>query len=310
VGLPWKQQLSLLSYFACVPWALLRYPSEFVVEDFGAPFSSVAVPWLTSRPVIGVVQWLFAKEKAVQYGLPFHWVERIGLASHRNLVAVSEDLAVELSRRNPKATVCVVENGLPEEAFTPRDSVRRNILFLGRLDIAQKGLDMLLQAFASIADATSSELVIAGSGPDEAKIRELARRLGVEQRVVFAGHVRPAERFELLASAEIVAMPSRYETYGLVAAEALAVGTPVVAFDIPCLRSIVSVAGGVLVPPFDTGAYAAALADTMNDDSLRVRLGRTGQENVSHLRWDDVAERQREFFVDRLMPEMGRNGTV
>ena len=100
---------------------------------------------VTSRPVIGVVQWLNAEEKVAQYRMPFHWVERIGLASHRNLVAVSEDLAVELRRRNPKATICVVENGLPEEAFKPRNYVRRNILFLGRLDIAQKGLDMLLQ---------------------------------------------------------------------------------------------------------------------------------------------------------------------
>ncbi|MGD0704613.1 MAG: glycosyltransferase [Trebonia sp.] len=308
VGVPWGAQLSLLSYFACVPWALLRYPSEFVVEDFAAPFSSIAVPWLTSRPVIGVVQWLFAEEKAAQYRLPFHWVERIGVASHRNLVAVSADLAAELSRRNPKATICVIENGLPDEAFRRRDSVRRNILFLGRLEIAQKGLDMLLHAFASIADATGSELMIAGSGPDEAKIRELARLLGIEERVLFAGHVRPSERFELLASAEIVAMPSRYETYGLVAAEALAVGTPVVAFDIPCLRSIVAGAGGVLVPPFDTGAYAAALADTINDGNLRIRLGQAGRETVSNLRWDDVAERQREFFVDRLMPGMGKTG--
>ena len=310
IGLPWGQKLSLLSYFFFVPWALLRYPSDLVVEDFAAPFSSIAVPWLTSRPVIGVVQWLNAEEKAAQYRIPFHWVERIGLASHRNLVAVSEDLAVELSRRNPKATICVVENGLPEEAFKPRNSARRNILYLGRLDIAQKGLDLLLQAFSSIADTTSSELMIAGSGPDEAKVRELARRLGVGERVVFAGHVRPAERFELLASAEIVAMPSRYETFGLVAAEALAVGTPVVAFDIPCLRSLVSGAGGVLVPPFDTGAYAAALADTINDGNLRIRLGQTGQQTVSHLRWDDLAERQREFFAGRLTPERRENGTA
>jgi glycogen synthase len=152
--------------------------------------------------------------------------------------------------------------------------------------------------------------MIAGSGPDEEKIRELARSLGVGERVVFAGHVPPAERFELLASAEIVAMPSRYETFGLVAAEALAVGTPVVAFDIPCLRTIVSGAGGVLVPPFDTGAYAAALADTINDGNLRIRLGRTGQKTVSHLRWDDAAERQREFFAGRLTPETRENGTA
>ncbi|HEY0934334.1 MAG TPA: glycosyltransferase, partial [Trebonia sp.] len=293
IGLPSGHNLSLLSYFFCLPWALLRYPSELVLEDFAAPFSSVAVPWLTYRPVIGVVQWLFAKEKAGQYRLPFHWVERLGVASHRHLLAVSEDLAVELRKRNPKATVHAVLNGLPDEAFEPRSMTRKNILYLGRLEMVQKGLDLLLPAFASIIHTTRADLLIAGVGPDEAKIRDLVRSLGLANRVTLVGHVPPADRFDLLASVELVAMPSRYETYGLVAAEALAVGTPVVAFDIPCLRTIVAGAGGVLVPAFDTRAYACALASTLQDGDLRSRLSRTGRETVEHLRWDGVAEKQR-----------------
>ena len=128
--------------------------------------------------------------------------------------------------------------------------------------------------------------------------------------MAFAGHVRPADRFDLLASAELVAMPSRYETYGLVAAEALAVGTPVVAFDIPCLRTIMAGAGGVLVPAFDTGAYAAAKTKTSRTAICEIRLGQAGQETVRHLRWDDVAEKQRDLFADLLVSEMGRNGSA
>ena len=205
-----------------------------------------------------------------------------------------------MRERNPRATVLVIENGLPDEAFLPREKVRDNILYLGRLEIEQKGLDMLLQAFASISGKTSCELLIAGSGPDEAKVRELTRRLGVAERVTFVGRVPPADRFELLASAKVVAMPSRYETFGLVAAEALAVGTPVVAFDIPCLRSIVSTAGGVLVPAFDTKAYSHALASTLIDGELRSRLGHAGRKTVEHLRWDDVAEKQRMVIAGLL----------
>ena len=93
VGLPLGYFGSLLCYFAALPWALLRYDSELVVEDFAAPFSSVAIGYLTRRPVIGVAQWLFAADKARQYHLPFHVVERIGLRSHRRIIAVSEDMA-------------------------------------------------------------------------------------------------------------------------------------------------------------------------------------------------------------------------
>ena len=296
IGLPWGRNLSLLSYFALLPWALIRYPGELVVEDFAAPFSSVAVPWLTSRPVVGMVQWLFAQEKASEYRLPFHLVERVGLASHRNLVAVSEDLAEQLRRRNPRAQVQVIENALPDEAFQARTLLRRNILYLGRLEIAQKGVDLLLEAFASMPEGLGRTLVIAGSGPDETRLRALATRLGLDNRVVFAGHVDPAARFDLLASAELVAMPSRYETFGMVAAEALAVGTPVVAFDIPCLRSIVAPPNGILVPAFDTRAFASAIERVLADDLLRSQIGSSGRSRVSHLRWDGMATVQQEFY--------------
>jgi len=300
IGVPWGQKLSLLSYFASLPWALMRYPSELVIEDFAAPFSSVAVPWLTSRPVIGVVQWLFAQQKASEYGLPFHLIERIGLASHRNLVAVSEDLASELRRRNPRAKISVIENALPDEAFLPRDQRRSNILYLGRLEIAQKGIDLLLKSFACIADYTDRTLTIAGSGPDEARIRGLANSLGVGDRVSFAGPVAASARFDLLASAELVAMPSRYESFGMVAAEALAVGTPVVAFDIPCLRSILSPASSILVAPFDTDAYASALLRVLGDDQLKSDLGNLGKATVSSLRWDRTAEVQDTLYSSVL----------
>ena len=92
VGLVGSDFTERLAYFAALPWALMRYRSDLVVEDFGAPFSSVAVPWLTSRPVVGMVQWLFAEEKSIQYHLPFSWVERAGVRAHRRLITVSVDL--------------------------------------------------------------------------------------------------------------------------------------------------------------------------------------------------------------------------
>jgi glycogen(starch) synthase len=296
VGLPWGQKFSFLAYFACVPWALVRYPSELVVEDFAAPFSSVAVPWLTSRPVVGMVQWLFAQEKAAEYRLPFHVVEKIGLSSHTSLVAVSEDLAAQLRSRNQRAQVQVIENALPEEAFVARSRPRRDILFLGRLEMSQKGVDLLVESFASIADRTDRLLVIAGSGLDERRIRELVDARRIRDRVKFVGHVPPEDRFDLLASAEVVAMPSRYETFGMVAAESLAVETPVVAFDIPCLRSVVSTSGGILVPAFDTNAFGDALLKILRDETLKLEFGRSGKESVSHLRWDGMAVIQRDYY--------------
>jgi glycosyltransferase involved in cell wall biosynthesis len=305
VGLALGGFTSLLAYFACVPLALGRWDSDLVVEDFSAPFSSVAVPWLTRRPVVGVVQWLFARQKAAQYHLPFHLVERIGLGSHRRLIAVSDELARELRRRNPRAEVTVVPNGLNEDAFLPRSLPRRDIAFLGRLDTAQKGLDLLLAAFSQIAGQIDQDLLLGGDGPDEARLRQLASDLGIAGRVHFVGRIPTDKRMDWLASADLVAMPSRYESFGMVAAEALAVATPVVAFDIPCLRAIVTSATGALVPCFDVAGLAEALVALCRDPSRRARLGATGAASVAWMRWGPLARQQAEVYrraLDRRSP--------
>ncbi|MCQ4042736.1 glycosyltransferase [Streptantibioticus rubrisoli] len=286
-----------LGYFAavlCGLWLLVRRTApDVVVEDFAAPFSSLCVPYLTGRPVVGVVQWLFARDKSRQYKLPFAVVERLGVASHRRLVAVSEDLADELRRRNPAASVTAVPNGLEPAAFHHRGpGDRRDLLFLGRLEIAQKGLDLLLRAFAEAAPHLDARLRIAGDGPDEAQLRALADELGIADRVDWLGRVSGAARFDLLADARLVCMPSRYETFGMVAAEALATGTPVLAYDIPCLRALVGERVGVRVPAGDVGGYAKALAELAADPERCAALGAAGPASVRHLDWDRIARAQ------------------
>jgi phosphoheptose isomerase len=293
VGLPFGRFTSVLAYFATIPYALVRYPSDLVVEDFGAPFSTIGVPWMTGRPVVGVVQWLFARDKARQYHLPFHLVESLGLRSHRQLVAVSEELAATLRQRNRRATVVAVQNGLEDDAFrAPSAAPRADIVYLGRLEIAQKGLDLLLSAFAEVAHQIDADLLIGGDGPDRPTLEAAARRLRIEGRVHFVGRVDSADRLDFLAGAALVAMPSRFESFGMVAAEALAVGTPVVAFDIPCLRALVTPETGELVPAFRTDLFGRALCRLMHDPERRDRIGRSGPASLAPLRWDLVADQQ------------------
>ncbi|WP_269858235.1 glycosyltransferase [Streptomyces sp. RPT161] len=298
-----------LGYFTAVLgglWLLVRRTDpDVVVEDFAAPFSSLCVPHLTRRPVVGVVQWLFARDKSRQYKLPFGVVERLGVASHQRLVAVSEDLAEELRRRNPAASVTAVPNGLEPAAFDhriPATGDRRDLLYLGRLEIAQKGLDLLLRAYAEAAPRLGARLRIAGDGPDEAELRRLAGQLGIADRVDWLGRVDGTARFDLLAGARLVCMPSRYETFGMVAAEALATGTPVLAYDIPCLRALVGEAVGVLVPAGDVTGYAEALAKLAADPEHCAALGAAGPASVRHLDWDRIADAQLVVYRDASGP--------
>lgn len=294
------RDLSAATYFAAQKWAVGRYAPDLVVEDFGAPISTWGLPRVTTVPVVGVVQWLFAAEKSRQYHLPFDKIERFGLAAHRTLIAVSDDLGLRLQERNPRAEVHVVPNALPPEAFeTPAAPYREGIRYLGRLEDAQKGISLLLRAYSMASGepgGVAQDVFIAGEGPDRGMLEALAADLRIADRVHFVGPVAAKDRFAWLAAAELVAMPSRYETFGMVAAEAMAVETPVVAFDIDCLRNLVHDDNGRRVRAFDVEAYAGALREVAADSTVRAQLGRRGAADVARLTWDNAAEDQARVY--------------
>lgn len=290
----------LLGYVGGLPAAARRYPADLVVEDFFAPFSSMAAPRWTGRPTIGMVQWLHAADKSRQYKLPLHYLEQFGVRSHSTLIAVSEGTAEKLRALNPAADVVVIGNGVEREAFASAQEPGRDVVFLGRLEFRGKGLDLLLQAWAEVCRDVDGDLVVAGDGPDAARVRQEAARLGPAGRVRFPGWVRGEEKWKLLGGARVVAVPSRHETFGMVALEALAAATPVVAFDIPGLREVVPDGSGWRAPAFDVSALAAHIRAACNDPELALAAGREGRGFATNFDWDVLAGRQDAMYRSAL----------
>ena len=285
----------VLGYMLMLPVEVRRRRTDVVVEDFFAPVSSMAAPLWTGRPTVAMVQWLNAREKAAQYKVPVHLVERFGVRRHRRAVSVSVGIAQQLRSVNPGLTVDVIGNGVPAEAFDAARVPGDDVVFVGRLETAQKGLDLLLQAWARAAVKVQGTLVIAGSGPDERALRALADTLGVADRVHFVGWVAGAAKVALLSSARVVAVPSRFETFGIVALEAAAAGAPVVAFDIDCLREVVPAECGRRVEPFDVDAYAGALVETYHDRAY-VDAAEERRAFARQFDWDAAAAQQEQVY--------------
>jgi glycosyltransferase involved in cell wall biosynthesis len=296
VGRGGNRWTRLLGYVQGLPGAARRHQADLVVEDFFAPFSSMAAPRWTGRPTIGMVQWLHARDKSRQYRLPLHLVERLGVRSHRRLVAVSHGTADKLRALNPAATVEVIENGVEAAAFDVDQTTGRDVVFIGRLEFGGKGLDLLLRAWASAVDSVEGDLVIAGGGPDEDRVRREVARLGLTDRVRFAGWVRGEAKWRLLAGARVVVVPSRHETFGMVALEALATATPVIAFDIPGLREVVPDGVGWRVPAFDVPALAERIRAVCADAESATAAGKAGRAFAEDFDWDVLAGRQDEVY--------------
>ena len=296
----------IISYLLCLPLALRRYPSDLVVEDFTPPMSTALVPLWTRRPVVGMVQWLWARQKSRQYKLPFFLIEQWGVRTHRQLIAVSSGIAARLLALNPAAEVRVIPNGVELTDSSTRELDKADLVFLGRIEMEAKGIDLLLQAFARIAPSVDAKLVIAGDGRDMERVRRLVSDLGLSDRIRLVGAIDGAAKSALLQRARLVCVPSRFETSSLVSLEAQASGTPVLAFDIPALREVVAPDGGVLVPPFDVGAYARELVRLLNAPEQCRAMGEAGRQFVRRFHWDAVASQQERVYLEAVSARSGK----
>jgi len=306
VGIPYSYFGRIISYLLCLPLALRRYPSDLVVEDFTPPMSTALVPLWTRRPVVGMVQWLWARQKSRQYKLPFFLVEQWGVRTHRRLIAVSSGIAARLQALNPAADVRVIPNGVEPQDVSANGLNRTDLVFLGRMELEAKGIDLLLRAFAKIASSVDANLVIAGDGRDRERVRQLAEELGLSERIRLPGAVDSAAKSELLTRARLVCVPSRFETSSLVSLEAQASGTPVLAFDIPALREVLAPDGGVLVPAFDVEAYAAAMLQLVMAPVRCHAMGEAGQRFVRRFHWDTVAWQQERVYLEAVSAKPGQ----
>jgi phosphatidylinositol alpha-mannosyltransferase len=180
-------------------------------------------------------------------------------------------------------------------ARRPAGRPPRRILFVGRLE-PRKGADVLVAAFAQLAEALpDARLTICGEGAERAQLQARAQRLRVDGRISFLGAVGEREKQEQFARADLFCAPSPYgESFGLVLAEAMAAGLPVVAAANSGYRTVLTGAGAEgLVPPGDAAALAGKLAACLSDAGLRARLAAWGRAEAGRA---DVGERLPDFL--------------
>ncbi|GHH45611.1 glycosyltransferase [Streptomyces candidus] len=241
------------------------------------------------------------------------------------IIATCRDEVAELGRMGIPATKTgIVPCGVDTELFTPRGPAaprgahRHQVLQLGRL-VPRKGAAVSIAALALLPE--TELLVVGGPSADRLdedaevrRLRALARKAGVEDRVRFTGGVPSAQVPALLRAADVVLCPADYEPFGIVPLEAMACGRPVVASAVGGqLDTVADPVAGRLVEPGDPEALARAVLELLGDRALREACGAAGRRRVlRRYGWGQVAAATEAAYCEVLdaLPRVTGVGAV
>lgn len=252
-----------------------------------------------------------------RYPAPFRWFERYALRRTAGVYVCNAEAATILRRKGLRAPARLIGLGTDVDLFAPTAHTQPStqpppsqphsplrVGYVGRLE-SHKGVHVLLAAIAETAEQLPEcVLSIAGEGPQRSELQALAQRLGVSDRVTFAGHLgdRLPEFYRELDVLVVPSLPTPgwREQFGRVAVEAMASGVPVIASRSGALPDVVAEAG-ILVEPGDAQALRSALAEAAEPQRWAA-LREAGLARCREFDWPAIAAEQRAFYQQALEP--------
>lgn len=294
-------QINNVFYILMLPFYVSRLKADIIIECFTAPISSLFSPLFTKIPVVALPTVFAGKQFSEKYHLPFVWVEALGCKLYKYFMPYIDTDETLFRKYNKTAISRMVPQGVGDEYFKIKQKRGKYILYLGRLDIAQKGIDLLLHGYKSVAEKIKYPLIIAGGGPDENKVVDLINKLKLQDKVTMAGKIYGSEKNRLLSEALFVAFPSRYDNLPLFSIEAIASGLPLVTFSIPefgWLKSEFS----FQAKPFNTREYGKLLLIASKSDKLSA-MRKYARNYAKEFKWQKVAKQMVTFFEEIIKKE-------
>jgi alpha-maltose-1-phosphate synthase len=284
-------------------------------------YADMGALWISTLYRIPLVVTLHSMEplrpwKADQLGSGYllsSWIEKTAVESAHRVIAVShkmrEDILAHFAA--DPARVVVIHNGIDPDQFKrteARDALDRlgvkppYVLFVGRIT-DQKGIFHLLEAAPRLPAGV--QVVLCASAPDTPEIEQRLRR-AVQGRpnILWINEMVPVDVVtQLYSHAAVFACPSVYEPFGLINLEAMACQAPVVASAVGGILEVVEDGKtGLLVPPAQPEALAAAIGRLLANPTLASDMGRAGRKRVEEkFSWASVAERTQQVYADAIV---------
>ncbi|ABE51691.1 glycosyltransferase family 4 protein [Methanococcoides burtonii] len=234
------------------------------------------------------------------------YFEKKALKKVGKVIAVSTYMKNEVEKLiGPNQKTVYIPNGINYEEYTNPDVINDithpSIFCAGRF-IKMKGIDVLIKALPIIKlSIPDIHLYIAGDGDQYKYLQSLTFKLDLQKNITFLNFIAKSKMIQMFASTDLVVVPSRYESFGMVALEALSSGSPVVASSVGGIPEMLDNGRyGMLVKPNDPKELAQQIIYIFNNSNIRKKMSYAGKQRSQDYLWDDIAKRTIEVYLSLL----------
>lgn len=250
---------------------------------------------VTLHGIVSIESMYSLKNRLFLRNIIYTGLEKQAIRQADRLIAVSPSIyEICLKMGANPSKVNLIPNGIDIDEYESENKniITPSILYMGRL-VKIKGIDILIKALPTIKNLYPNiKLHIAGTGGQYNRINSLVEKLNLTENVVFLGNVFGFEKRCLIASTDILILPSRYEAFGIVLLEAMASSKPVVASDVGGIPYIVDDGKtGLLFEEGNIDELAKHVLKLLADKSMRLNMGKAGRERAKLFSWSEIADK-------------------
>ena len=224
-------------------------------------------------------------------------IERFSLFLVKNHVAVSETTKKDLIQRGIKEkNIKVIFNGVDLEKIRKIkfSGKKYDVIFVGRLAY-QKNIELLIKSLKLIS-ARKIRCCIVGEGPEEKKLKKLAKSLGISESIIFLGKANLEKVYQFMKSSKIFVLPSLWEGFGIVVIEANACGLPVITTNNEWNASKELIDGNGLVVENNPESLAKGIEKLLSDKRLLRKMSKNAVIKAKRFDWNDIADVTEEYY--------------
>ncbi|MEZ0323493.1 MAG: glycosyltransferase family 4 protein [Hydrogenothermaceae bacterium] len=262
---------------------------DVIIEDF-APWNPIFSFLIKDKNVLQLhhKEGVNILKRYKIFGIFFYMLELLYPKFFKNIIVVSKE-----SKEKFKVRGTVISNGIPytESSIYIGDY----IAYIGRIDLYNKGLDILLEA-SSLLDI-KIPLKLSGRGKDVEKLKNKIENLHLNEKVQYVGYLPEDKKYDFIKNSKFLIMPSRFEGQGIVALEAAAMGKSVIVSDIPELKYVVENGFGISFKSEDPEDLKNKIIFLLENPNLIEEMGKKGIEFAKNYTWDNISNLYEDYLL-------------